>query len=218
MVSPNTSDRPLIYSGLTSEQVQFNRHHYGSNILTPPQQNPWWLLYLDKFSDPVIRILMIAAIIALVVGMIEGEYAEALGILMAIFLATTLAFVNEYRANKAFDLLNDIYDKTPVKVIRDHKFTQISRQDLVVGDLVYIEQGNEVPADGELLEAVSLLVDQAKITGESKAVKKMPKSPLESSDYPQKTYPSFQVYRSTMVAQGHGVFRVTAVGDRSEIG
>ncbi|MDJ0657918.1 MAG: calcium-translocating P-type ATPase, PMCA-type [Crocosphaera sp.] len=218
MVSPNTSDRPLIYSGLTSEQVRFNRHHYGSNILTPPQQNPWWLLYLDKFSDPVIRILMIAAIIALVVGMIEGEYAEALGILMAIFLATTLAFVNEYRANKAFDLLNDIYDKTPVKVIRDHKFTQISRQDLVVGDLVYIEQGNEVPADGELLEAVSLLVDQAKITGESKAVKKMPKLPLKSHNAPQKTYPSFQVYRSTMVAQGHGVFRVTAVGDRSEIG
>ncbi len=218
MVSTDTSDRPLIYRGLTSEQVQLSRHHYGSNILTPPQQNPWWLLYLDKFSDPIIRILIIAAIIALVIGIIEEEYAEALGILMAIFLATTLAFFNEYRANKAFDLLNNVYDQTPVKVIRDHKFTQISRQDLVVGDLVYIEQGDEVPADGELLETVSLLVDQAKITGESKAVKKLPKSPVQSNDYSQKTYPSFQVYRSTIVAQGHGIFRVTAVGDRSEIG
>ncbi len=218
MISPDTSDRPLIYRGLTSEQVRFNRDYYGSNILTPPPQNPWWLLYLDKFNDPVIRVLMIAAIIALVVGMIEGEYAEALGILMAIFLATTLAFLNEYQANKAFDLLNNVYEQTPIKVIRDHKFTQISRQDLVVGDLVYIEQGNEVPADGELLESVSLLVDQAKITGESKAVKKLPKSSFKPHHYPQKTYPPFQVYRSTMVAQGHGVFQVTAVGDRSEIG
>ncbi|WP_009543057.1 calcium-translocating P-type ATPase, PMCA-type [Crocosphaera subtropica] len=218
MVSPDTSDRPLIYSGLTSEQVQFNRHHYGSNILTPPQKTPWWSLYLDKFSDPVIRVLIIAAIIALAIGIIEGEYAEALGILMAIFLATTLAFVNEYRANKAFDLLNHVYNQTPVKVIRDHKFTQISRQDLVVDDLVYIEQGDEVPADGELLEAVSLLVDQAKITGESKTVKKLSKSTFLSNYSEQQTYPPFRVYRSTIVAQGHGIFRVTAVGDRSEIG
>ncbi|MDJ0730061.1 MAG: calcium-translocating P-type ATPase, PMCA-type [Crocosphaera sp.] len=218
MVSSDTRDRPLIYNGLTSEQVQLSRHHYGSNVLTPPQQKSWWFLYLDKFSDPVIRVLIIAAIIALLIGIIEDEYAEALGILMAIFLATTLAFLNEYRASKAFDLLNNVYDQTPIKVIRDHKFTQISRQDLVVGDLVYIEQGDEVPADGELLEALSLLVDQAKITGESKGVKKMPKSLFESDDYPQKTYAPFQVYRSTIVAQGHGVFRVTAVGDRSEIG
>ena len=218
MISSDTSDRPLIYHGLTSEEVQFSRHHHGSNVLTPPQLRPWWMLYLDKFSDPVIRVLIIAAIIALVIGIIEAEYAESLGILMAIFLATTLAFINEYRASKAFDLLNNVYDKTPVKVIRNHKFTQIYRQDLVVGDLVYIEQGDEVPADGELLESVSLLIDQAKITGESKAVKKMPKSPLECDDYSQKTYPHFQVYRSTIVAQGHGVFRVTAVGDHSEIG
>ncbi|MGK7883455.1 MAG: calcium-translocating P-type ATPase, PMCA-type [Crocosphaera sp.] len=218
MVSSDTSDRPLLYHGLTSEQVQLSRHHHGSNVLTPPQTKSWWLLYLDKFSDPVIQVLIIAAIIALVIGIIEAEYAEALGILMAIFLATTLAFVNEYRAGKAFDLLNNIYDQTSVKVIRGHKFTQISRQDLVVGDLVYIEQGDEVPADGELLETVSLLVDQAKITGESKAVKKLPKSEVKLPNYFHQTYPLFQVYRSTIVAQGHGVFRVTAVGDRSEIG
>ena len=218
MVSSDTSDRPLLYHGLTSEQVQLSRYNHSSNVLTPPQTKSWWLLYVDKFSDPVIRVLIIAAIIALIVGIIEAEYAEALGILMAIFFATTLAFVNEYRAGKAFDLLNNIYDQTPVKVIRDHKFMQISRQDLVVGDLVYIEQGDEVPADGELLETVSLLVDQAKITGESKAVKKLPKSEVKSPNYSHQTYPLFQVYRSTSVAQGHGVFRVTAVGDRSEIG
>ncbi len=218
MVSPDTSDRPLIYRGLTTEQVQISRDHHGSNVLTPPQQQPWWSLYLEKFADPVIRILMIAAVIALAIGIIQEEYAEALGILMAIFLATTIAFVNEYRANKAFDLLNNVYDKTPIKVIRDSKFTQVSRQDLVVGDLVYIEQGDEIPADGELLEAVSLLVDQAKITGESKAVKKLVKDTLSSDNASQKTYPPFKLYRSTIVAQGHGVFRVTAVGDHSEIG
>ena len=218
MVSPDTSDRPLIYRGLTSQQVLLNRRHYGSNVLTPPQQQPWWSLYLEKFNDPVIRILIIAAILALAIGWIEQEYAEALGILVAIFLATTLAFINEYQANKAFDLLNNVYDQTPVKVIRDNKFTQVSRQDLVVGDLVYIEQGDEVPADGELLEAVGLLMDQAKITGESKSVKKFAKLTPQSTHYYQKTYPSSQVYRSTIVAQGHGVFRVTAVGDHSEIG
>ncbi|MGK7941689.1 MAG: calcium-translocating P-type ATPase, PMCA-type [Crocosphaera sp.] len=218
MVSPDTSDRPLIYRGLTSQQVQLNRHLYGSNVLTPPQQQPWWSLYLEKFNDPVIRILIIAAIMALGIGWIEQEYAEALGILVAIFLATTLAFVNEYQANKAFDLLNNVYDQTPIKVIRDNKFTQVSRQDLVVGDLVYIEQGDEVPADGNLLEAVGLLVDQAKITGESKAVKKLAKSTLQSPHFYHKFYPALQVYRSTIVAQGHGVFQVTAVGDRSEIG
>jgi Ca2+-transporting ATPase len=218
MVSPDTSDRPLIYCGLTTEQVELSRKHHGSNILTPPQQQPWWSLYLEKFADPVIRILMIAAIIALGIGIIQEEYAEALGILMAIFLATTLAFLNEYRANKAFDLLNNVYDKTPIKVIRDSKFTQVSRQDLVVGDLVYIEQGDEIPADGELLESVTLLVDQAKITGESKAVKKLVKAPLLSDQSSQNTFPLFIVYRSTIVSQGHGIFRVTAVGDNSEIG
>ncbi|MEA5534553.1 calcium-translocating P-type ATPase, PMCA-type [Crocosphaera sp. XPORK-15E] len=218
MVSPDMRDRPLIERGLTAEQVRLNRQRYGSNSLTPPQSKPWWHLYLEKFADPVIRILMIAAIIALGIGIFQDEYAEALGILMAIFLATTLAFFNEYKANQAFELLNHVYDQTPIKVIRDGKFAQIPRQDLVVGDIVFVEQGEEVPADGELLEAVALLVDQSKITGESNPIKKLAKTSGYFDISHNGTYPPFHLHRSTIVAQGHGVFEVTAVGDRSEIG
>ncbi len=218
MVSPDTRHPSLTYLGLTSQQVESNRHHYGSNILTPPQRKSWWSLYFEKFADPVIRVLIIAAIVALGIGIIQGEYTEALGILIAIFLATTLAFFNEYKANQEFELLNHRYDQTPVKVIRDGKFTQILRRDLVVGDIVYIEQGEEIPADGELLEAVALLVDQSKITGESQPVQKLEKTAIAPHQSQQTTYLPFQVHRSAMVAQGHGLFEVTAVGDRSEIG
>ncbi len=164
MVTPHLSDRTLPYQGLTSEQVRDNRQRYGSNVLTPPERDPWWKLYLEKFSDPVIRILMIAAVIALSVGIVEGEYVEGLGIVVAIFLATTLAFINEYKASQEFALLNHVYDRVQVKVIRDGKFTTIPRKDRVVGDIVHVEQGEEVPADGEVLEEVSLYIDQAKIT------------------------------------------------------
>ena len=218
MVTPHLSDRTLPYQGLTSEQVRDNRQRYGSNVLTPPERDPWWKLYLEKFSDPVIRILMIAAVIALSVGIVEGEYVEGLGIVVAIFLATTLAFINEYKASQEFALLNHVYDRVQVKVIRDGKFTTIPRKDLVVGDIVHLEQGEEVPADGEVLEEVSLYIDQAKITGESEPVKKWTKAKAETQQLEESTYPAFNLYRSTIVAQGHGFCQISAVGDQSEIG
>lgn len=213
-----SSDRTLPYSGLTTQQVQVNRQQYGTNVLTPPPTNPWWQLYLEKFADPVIRILMIAAIVAIGVGMIEGQYIEGLGIVVAIFLATTLAFINEYKANQEFEILNQVYDEVPVKVIRDGKFTTIPRKELVVNDIVSIEQGEEVPADGEVLEEVSLYIDQSKITGESEPVKKFSKANPEAYSREETTYPPYQLHRGTLVEQGHGWYELTAVGDQTEMG
>ncbi|NES84438.1 MAG: calcium-translocating P-type ATPase, PMCA-type [Moorea sp. SIO2B7] len=218
MLPHQVSDRTLPYQGLTSEQVKVNRQQYGTNVLTPPEREPWWVLFLDKFSDPVIRILMIAAVIAISVGIVQGEYIEGLGIVIAILLATTLAFLNEYKASQEFDLLNQVYDQVQVKVIRDKSFTTIPRKDVVVGDIVYVEQGEEVPADGTILEEVSLYIDQAKLTGESEPVKKFTPDHAQTQDLEESTYPPFNLYRSTIVDQGHGFFEVTAVGDQTEIG
>lgn len=218
MLSSDLSDRTLPYRGLTGEQVKLNRQQYGINVLTPPQRVSWWNLYLEKFADPVIRILTIAATIAIAVGWVEGDYIEGVGILVAILLATTLAFANEYRASREFELLDRVYDRVPVKVIRDGDFTTIFRQDVVVGDIVYVEQGEEIPADGEILEEVCLYSDRAKITGESEPIKHWTRSAAIDLEVEESTYPVFNLYRGTLVAQGRGVLQVSAVGDRTEIG
>jgi len=208
----------LPYQGLTSSEVKVSREKYGENILTPPERDPWWKLFLEKFEDPVIRILMIAAAIAIAVGIMENEYAEGLGIVAAILLATTLAFVNEYKANQEFDVLNQVYDDIAIKVIRDNIFTTIPRKELVSGDVAYLEQGEEVPADGEILEEISLEIDQSKITGETEPVRKLTQADIKASNIEEGTYPAYKIYRSTIVEQGQGYFRITAVGDSTEIG
>ncbi|BAW97220.1 calcium-translocating P-type ATPase, PMCA-type [[Synechococcus] sp. NIES-970] len=218
MTIASLGDRHLPYAGLTAEQVQVNRIQYGANVLTPPQRIPWWRLFLEKFADPVIRILMIAAVVALVVGALRGEYAEGLGILAAIILATVVAFFNEFKANQEFALLNHVYDQVMVKVIRGEKYLSLPRQDLVVGDVIYIEQGHEIPADAKILESVSLRVDQAKLTGESEPANKSAKADKYQLASEQSIYPFDRVYRSTIVTQGHGFCEVIAVGDRTEIG
>lgn len=212
----NPHDR-LPYQGLTSQQVEHNRQQYGANILQPPEREPAWKLFLEKFEDPVIQILAIAAILAIAVGIVEGDYIEGIGIIVAILLATTLAFINEYQAEKEFDVLNQVYDTIPVKVIRDRNFTTVPRQDLVVGDIIYLEQGEEVPADGVVLEEVAFYIDQSKITGESEAVKKYCQGEQDKVADSQ-TYPADRVYRSTLVEGGHAFIELTAVGDRTEIG
>ncbi|WP_072620786.1 calcium-translocating P-type ATPase, PMCA-type [Spirulina major] len=213
-----TRSQPSPPQGLTTAQVELSRKTHGSNVLTPPPREPWWVLLLSKFEDPVIRILIIAAVIAIAVGAIEGEFIEGLGILAAIFLATILAFVNEYRANQAFEILNHYVDEAKVRVIRDGHPTTIPRKDVVVGDWIYVEQGEEIPADGEVVEAVSLLVNQSKITGESEPVRKLSRPELDPNNPAEFTYPPYMVYRTTIVDQGNGLYVVTAVGDRTEIG
>ncbi|NLF98498.1 MAG: calcium-translocating P-type ATPase, PMCA-type [Candidatus Riflebacteria bacterium] len=206
------------HKGLNTAQVTENRSKYGSNILTPAEREPWWRLLLEKFDDPIIRILMIAAFIAIGVGFINGEHFEGIGIVIAILLATTLAFLNEYKAAKEFDILNQVSDEAPIKVIRDGAFTTVPIKDLVYGDIVLLEAGDEVPADGRVLEAVSLQIDEARLTGESMPVTKRVLTGEESSDSEDNAYPPDFVLRSTMVYDGHGVIEVTAVGDATEIG
>jgi P-type Ca2+ transporter type 2C len=208
----------LPFEGLTSKEVKVNRQKYGVNVLTPPKRDPLWKLFLEKLEDPVIRILMIAAAIAISVGIFEGEYAEGLGIVAAILLATTLAFVNEYKADQEFNILNQVYDEVAIKVIRDGNFTTIPRKDLVVGDIVYVEQGEEIPADGQVLEEVSLEIDQSKITGEAEPVKKFTQADFLAEGIKEGTYPADKVYRSTMVDQGYAYLEIIAVGDHTEIG
>ncbi len=204
--------------GLTAAEVNASRQEHGANVLTPPQREPWWQLFGEKFADPVIRILLVAAAIALAVGIARQEYAEAVGIIAAILLATTLAFLNEYRANRAFDILNQVYDDVRVRVLRDGNYTTVARRELVVGDWVYVEAGEEIPADGAVREVMSLLMDQAKLTGESEPVQKFPSGDPALLEECDTTYPADRLYRSTLVEQGNAWFEVVAVGDHTEIG
>ena len=211
------------YKGLTPQEVAESREKHGSNILTPPKRRPVWLQFLDKFKDPIIRILLIALLFSFGVSayhyFVEGEGAsvffEPSGILLAILLATLVGFILELRANKAFDVLNKVNDDTPVKVYRDGELVEVPKKDVVVGDIVLLETGEEVPADGELLEAVSLSVNESTLTGEPIARKGV------EADTPQgleATYPYHHVMKGTTVSEGRGVMRVFAVGDASEYG
>lgn len=213
MSLPDTQEKTARLVGLTAAQVEESRAKHGENVLTPPESDPWWKLYLEKFEDPVIRILIIAAVITMIVGAVDGHYAEGIAVIIAILLATTLAFINEFRAQREFDVLNQVSDEAPTSVIRDGAFVLVPRKELVVGDLVLIESGSEIPADGVVVEAVSLQVNEALLTGESLPVNKS----VGKYD-PEHSFPENQLYRSTLVVDGHGTFEVTAVGNSTKIG
>ncbi|MBR8827951.1 MAG: calcium-translocating P-type ATPase, PMCA-type [Gomphosphaeria aponina SAG 52.96 = DSM 107014] len=204
--------------GLTQEEVEESRQKYGANILTPAQREAWWKLWLEKFDDPIIRILIVAAIISIAVGVMDDNYVEGLGIILAIILATTLAFINEYKANKEFNILQQTNDEEPIEVIRDCHYTTVPKKDLVVGDLVVVEIGQEIPADGSAIEAVSLQINEAKLTGEAAYVRKYTKAQQKKYPESESTYPPDKVLRGTMVMEGNGIIEITAVGDRTEIG
>jgi P-type Ca2+ transporter type 2C len=208
---------PLI-RGLNSGEVEQRRREFGSNLITPPDRDPWWRLFLEKFDDPVIRILLIAAAIAIGLGIVHGEYLEGLGIITAVLLATSLAFWNEYTAAKEFDILNQVNDEVPIKVVRDGVYASVPRRDLVVGDAVLIEAGEEVPADGILLQAVSLQANEAGLTGEAEPNTKVARDAPDKAAMKATAYPADTVLRSSLVLDGHGTFEVTAVGDGTEIG
>ena len=203
-----------VQNGLTDKQVQENRETYGWNLLTPPKRPSMWKLYLEKFNDPVIRILLVAAFFSLVISIIEGEYAETIGIFFAIFLATGIGFYFEYDANKKFDLLNAVGEETPVTVKRNGKIQEIPRKEVVVGDIVILNTGEEVPADGTLLEAISLQINESTLTGELMVNKTTDKASFDE----EATYPSNEVMRGTTVTDGHGIMQVNKVGDATEIG
>lgn len=204
------------YQGLTDEQVKKSRELNGRNLLTPPPSTPWWKLFLDKFKDPIIVILLVAAVISIVVGIIEGNLIEPIGIIIAILLATGIGFYMEWNAKKKFDILNKVSDTEPVKVIRNGQVTQIPKDELVVGDVVLISTGDEIPADIELTEATDLKISEATMTGESVPVTKRAKEKNEG--WNESGYPPYLTLRSTNVMEGNGVGIVVKVGDQTEIG
>ena len=197
--------------GLTDEQVKQSRELHGKNVLTPPQRTSLWKLYLDKYRDPIIQILLVAAFVSLILAFIEKNFMETIGIFVAVFLATTVGFYFERDAAKKFNLLTALSEEQPVKVRRNGKVMEIPRHDVVVGDVVLVEVGDEVPADGELIVCNDLQINESTLTGEPVAEKS-----LEGGG--DGAYPRNIILRSTMVMNGRGEFVVTAVGDATEIG
>ena len=210
------------YSGLTSAQAEESRRLNGVNILTPPAKEPLWKQFLAKFRDPLIIILLVAGALSIGISCYEfwglhqaaDVFFEPAGIFIAILLATGMAFYFERKADKEFALLNQVNDEEPVQVIRDGHATTVPRKDVVVGDIVVLNTGEEIPADGELLEAVSLNIDESTLTGEPICHKTTDPEQFD----PEATFPSDHVMRGTKVMEGHGVMRVLKVGDATENG
>ncbi len=210
------------FTGLTDAQVAESRSKHGVNILTPPEKEPLWKRFLGKFSDPLIIILLIAGALSIGISCYEffaldeggSVFFEPVGIFIAILLATGLAFIFELKADKEFALLNQVNDDEPVQVIRNGNAMQVARKDVVVGDIVILNTGEEVPADGELLEAVSLNIDESTLTGEPMCHKTTDPEQFD----PDATFPSNHAMRGTKVMEGHGVMKVFAVGDKTENG
>lgn len=208
--------------GLTDAQVEESRRKHGTNILTPPPRPSVFALFLDKFKDPLIKILFVALLLSVGIAIYETAvlghglhtFLEPAGILVAILLATVIGFVLELNANKKFELLSKINDDISVKVVRNGNVTQVPRCDIVVGDIVLVETGEKIPADGVLLDSVSLSVNESSLTGEPEAFK----SHLASHANPDATYPTNMLLRGSTVSEGHGVMKVEAVGDATEYG
>lgn len=210
------------YTGLTDTQVADSRTNFGVNILTPAHKESLWKKLLEKFENPLIIILLVAGLLSIGISFFEffhlglpwHVFFEPLGIFVAIILATGVAFIFELKADKEFAILNKVNDDEPVVVIRNGNHTTIPRKDIVVGDIVVLTTGDEVPADGKLLEAHSMNVDESTLTGEPVAHK----TTIEAEFDPEATFPSNQVMKGTKVLEGHGVMRVYAVGDKTENG
>ena len=200
--------------GLTTAQARESRQRHGENLVTPPARESMWKLLLEKFKDPIIEILLVAALLSLLIAATSGEYIETIGIVAAILLATCVGFFFEWDAGKKFDLLNRVNDDVSVKVYRDGQVHQIPRREVVVGDVVVLAQGDEIPADGRLTEAVSLQVNESTLTGEPVVDKTTDRAGFEADA----TYPSDHVLRGTTVVDGRGEMEVTAVGDATEFG
>lgn len=216
--------------GLTTAEVEKSRKEHGENVLTPPKQQSMWRLYLEKYDDPMVRILLVAAFVSLVLAFVKQDYIETLGIIAAIILATTVGFYFERDAARKFSVLTQLGEEQPVKVIREGRIQEIPRREVVVNDIVIVETGDEVPADGQLYESLDLQVDESSLTGELLTTKShISQSPspsatrLHAADKQnmaskEEAYPKDMLLRSSMVMNGSGRYVVTAVGDKTEIG
>ena len=197
--------------GLSAAEVSISRLEHGENVLTPPRRQSMWRLYLEKYQDPMVRILLVAAMVSLVLSFVKNDYVETIGIIAAVILATTVGFYFERDAARKFDVLTQLGEEQRVKVVREGHIMEIPRREVVVGDIVIVETGDEVPADGKLFEATDLQVDESSLTGEMLTTKSLDSQKVSA-------YPSDQLLRSSMVMNGTGRYVVTAVGDETEIG
>jgi Ca2+-transporting ATPase len=214
--------------GLSAAEVLVSREEHGQNVLTPPKRPSMWRLYLEKYEDPMVRILLVAAVVSLMLAFVKQDFLETVGIIAAVVLATTVGFYFERDAARKFDVLTQLGEEQPVKVIRDGRVMEIPRRDVVVGDIVMVETGDEIPADGKLLEAIDLQVDESSLTGEAMTNKEVrckmedgrcsDISPQPSDIRGEEAYPKDMLLRSSMVMSGSGLYVVTAVGDETEIG
>ena len=202
--------------GLSAAEVLISREEHGENVLTPPKRPSMWRLYLEKYEDPMVRILLVAAVVSLILAFVKQDFLETVGIIAAVVLATTVGFYFERDAARKFDVLTQLGEEQPVKVIRDGRVMEIPRRDVVVGDIVMVETGDEIPADGKLLEAIDLQVDESSLTGEAMTNKEVRGERLEVRG--EEAYPKDMLLRSSMVMSGSGLYVVTAVGDETEIG
>ena len=199
--------------------MEKSRLEHGENVLTPPKRQSMWHLYLEKYRDPMIRILLIAAVVSLVLAFVKQDFIETVGIIFAILLATTVGFIFERDAARKFDVLTQLGEEQPVKVLREGKTVEIPRREVVVGDVVIVETGDEVPADGKLFESTDLQVDESSLTGEPMTNKEsLPLSPSKKRGDSGEAYPKDMLLRSSMVMGGSGRYVVSAVGDETEIG
>ena len=201
--------------GLTAREVEQSRVKHGENVLTPPRRQSMWRLYMEKYNDPMVRILLVAALVSLVLAFVKDDYIETLGIIAAVLLATTVGFYFERDAARKFDVLTQLGEEQPVKVVRDGQVVEIPRREVVVGDVVVVETGDEVPADGQLFESTDLQVDESSLTGEPMAHKAVQ---AEQQSVGEEAYPKDMLLRSSMVMGGAGRYVVSAVGDATEIG
>lgn len=204
-------------NGLTDAQVSASREQYGANMLTPPKRESLWKLYLDKYRDPIIRILLVAAVASLIMAFVNNDFMETIGIIIAVVMATTVGFYFEMDAAKKFRVLTAINEEQAVKVRRNGRVMEIPRREIVVGDIILVEVGDEIPADEELLDAVNLQVDESSLTGEQMTTKSVATEQEEEKDG-EEAYPAHIILRSSMVMNGHGEAVVTRVGDDTEIG
>ena len=202
------------HTGLSSQEVECSRAEHGENLLTPPPRPSLWRLYLEKLEDPVVKVLLVAALCSLGIAVVENDYVETIGIVAAILLATGIGFYFEYDAGKKFDLLNAVSEESPVKVLRNGEVSEIPRREVVVGDVVLLETGDEVPADGLLTESLAMQLNESSLTGEPVVSKTIHPEHFDQNA----TYPSNRVLRGTTVVNGHGRMCVELVGDATEIG
>lgn len=210
----NTSSSENVnLQGLGDAQVEASRSQHGENVLTPPRRTSYWKLYLDKYRDPIIQILLVAALVSLLLAFIERDFMETLGIILAVVIATTVGFYFECDAARRFNVLTAMNEDQRVKVRRNGRVTEVKRREVVVGDIILVEVGDEIPADAQLMEAVNLQVDESSLTGEPLTTKS-----IDATKEGNEAYPPNVILRSTMVMNGRGTAVVTAVGDATEIG